>query len=154
VPSGTLFNSIIPWSVFEKALAKALKRSDGSKGGRPAFPSVLMFKILVLQALYNLSDDQAEFVIQDRPSFLRFLGLGLSDKVPDAKRIWLFREGLVRAGAIDNLFARFNKHLSRSGYLAKGGQIVDAAIIVSGQPMASGLKFHGISASISATGQP
>ncbi|ODR91219.1 transposase [Sinorhizobium alkalisoli] len=122
-------NAIIPWAVFEKPLAKALKRSDGSKGGRPAFPSVLMFKILVLQALYNLSDNQAEFVIQDRLSFMRFLGLSLSEKVPDAKTIWLFRENLVRAGAIDNLFARFDKHLSRSGYLAKGGQIVDATII-------------------------
>ena len=122
-------NAIIPWPVFEKPLAKALKRSDGSKGGRPAFPAVLMFKILVLQALYNLSDDQAEFVIQDRLSFMRFLGLSLSQKVPDAKTIWLFRESLVRAGAIDNLFARFDKHLSKSGYLAKGGQIVDATII-------------------------
>mgnify|MGYP001456750727 FL=1 len=122
-------NSIIPWPVFEKPLAKALKRSDGSKGGRPAFPPVLMFKILVLQALYNLSDDQAEFVIQDRLSFMRFLGLSLSGKVPDAKTIWLFRENLVRAGAIDNLFACFDKHLSRSGYLAKGGQIIDATII-------------------------
>jgi len=122
-------NSIIPWPVFEKPLAKALKRSDGSKGGRPAFPPVLMFKILVLQALYSLSDDQAEFVIQDRLSFMRFLGLSLSEKVPDAKTIWLFRENLVRAGAIDTLFARFDKHLSRSGYLAKGGQIIDATII-------------------------
>ena len=122
-------NSIIPWPVFETPLAKALKRSDGAKGGRPPFPAVLMFKILVLQALYNLSDDQAEFVIQDRLSFMRFLGLGLSDKVADAKTIWLFRECLVRAGAIDNLLARFDKHLSRSGYLAKGGQIIDATII-------------------------
>lgn len=122
-------NAIIPWPVFEKPLAKALKRSDGSKGGCPPFPAVLMFKILVLQALYNLSDDQAEFVIQDRLSFMRFLGLSLSQKVPDAKTIWLFRESLVRAGAIDNLFARFDKHLSKSGYLAKGGQIVDATLI-------------------------
>jgi IS5 family transposase len=122
-------NAIFPWPVFEKPLAKALRRSDGAKGGRPPFPAVRMFKILVLQALYNLSDDQAEFVIQDRLSFMRFLGLGLSDKVPDAKTIWLFRESLVRAGAVDNLFARFDKHLSRSGYLARGGQIVDATII-------------------------
>jgi len=122
-------NAIIPWLVFEKPLAKALKRSDGLKGGRPPFPAVLMFKILVLQALYNLSDDQAEFVIQDRLSFMRFLGLSLSQKVPDAKTIWLFRESLVRAGAIENLFARFDKHLAKSGYLAKGGQIVDATII-------------------------
>ncbi|WP_440595534.1 transposase [Agrobacterium radiobacter] len=62
-------NAIIPWPVFEKPLTKALKRSDGSKGGRPPFPSVLMFKILVLQALYNLSDGQAESMIQDRTSF-------------------------------------------------------------------------------------
>lgn len=60
---------------------------------------------------------------------MRFLGLSLSQKVPDAKTIWLFRESLVRAVAIDNLFARFDKHLSKSGYLAKGGQIVDATII-------------------------
>jgi IS5 family transposase len=66
-------NSIIPRPVFEKPLAKALKRSDGSKGGRPAFPSVLMFKILVLQALYNLSDDQAEFGKRR----LRPIGLGV-----------------------------------------------------------------------------
>ena len=122
-------NGIIPWSVFEKPLAKALKRSDGSKGGRPPFPAVLMFKVMVLQALYNLSDDPAEFVIQDRLSFIRFLDLSLSQKVPDAKTIWLFRESLVRVGAIDNLFARFDKHLSKSGYLAKGGQIVYATIV-------------------------
>lgn len=73
-------NSIIPWPVFEKPLGKPLKRSDGSKGGWPAFPSILIFKILVLQALYNLSDGQAEFVIQDRLSFERFLGLFLSAK--------------------------------------------------------------------------
>nr|WP_319518527.1 transposase [uncultured Martelella sp.] len=77
-------NDIIPWPVFEKPLAKALKRSDGSKGGHSPFPAVMMFKILVLQAIYNLSDDQAEFVIQNRLSFMRFLGLSLSEKVPDA----------------------------------------------------------------------
>ena len=80
-----------------------------------------MFKILVLQALYSLSDDQAEFVIADRLSFMRFLGLGLGDRVPDAKTIWLVREHLVKARAIDNLFARFDKHLTKSGYLAPHG---------------------------------
>lgn len=122
-------NAIMDWDVFDKPLAKALKRSDGAKGGRPPFAPVLMFKILVLQALYCLSDDQAEFVIADRLSFMRFLGLGLGDRVPDAKTVWLFREQLVKAQAIDNLFARFDKHLTKSGYLAMGGQIVDATII-------------------------
>ncbi|MFQ5483212.1 MAG: IS5 family transposase [Nitrospinaceae bacterium] len=122
-------DAVVPWAVFRKPLAKALKRSDGVKGGRPPYDPVLMFKILVLQALYNLSDDQAEFVINDRLSFMRFLGLGLGDKVPDAKTIWLFREHLTQACAVENLFARFDKHLARSGYLAMGGQIVDATIV-------------------------
>lgn len=78
-----------------KPLAKALKRSDGAKGGRPPFDAVMMFKVLVLQALCSLSDDQAEFQIQDRLSFMSFLGLGLGDKVLDAKTIWLFREHLT-----------------------------------------------------------
>jgi transposase, IS5 family len=78
----------VPWEVFRKPLAKALKRSDGSKGGRPPYDALLMLKILVLQALYSMSDDHAEFLIQDRLSFMRFLGLGLNDKVPPAKTIW------------------------------------------------------------------
>jgi len=122
-------NAVVPWDVFRKPLVKALKRSDGARGGRPPYDAVLMFKIMVLQALYNLSDDQAEFQVQDRLSFMRFLGLGLGDKVPDAKTIWLFREHLTQAGAVENLFARFDKHLSKSGYLAMGGQIVDATIV-------------------------
>lgn len=122
-------DAVVPWEVFRKPLAKALKRSDGAKGGRPPCDAVMMFKVLVLQALYSLSDDQAEFQIQDRLSFMRFLGLGLGDKVPDAKTVWLFREHLVEARAIENLFARFDKHLSKAGYLAMGGQIVDATIV-------------------------
>ncbi|EHH13639.1 transposase IS4 family protein [Mesorhizobium amorphae CCNWGS0123] len=100
-----------------------------AKGGRPPYDPVMMFKIMVLQALYGLSDDQAEFQIQDRLSFMRFLGLGLADRVPDAKTIWLLREHLTQAGAVDNLFARFDKHLGKAGYLAMGGQIVDATIV-------------------------
>ena len=88
-----------------------------------------LFKILVLQALYGLSDDQAEFQIQDRLSFMRFLGLGLEDRVPDAKTVWLFRERLTQAGAMTALFARFDRHLDKAGYLAMGGQIVDATIV-------------------------
>ena len=88
-----------------------------------------MFKILVLQALYGLSDDQAEFQIQDRLSFMRFLGLGLAERVPDARTIWLFREQLVQAGAMEDLFRRFDESLCKAGYLAMGGQIVDATVV-------------------------
>ncbi len=98
-------DAVVLWEVFRrKPLAKALKRSDGAKGGRPPYDSVLMFKVIVMQALYSLSDDQAEFQIEDRLSFMRFLGLGLGDRVPDAKTIWLFREHLTQAPAVENLF--------------------------------------------------
>ena len=74
-------NAIVPWEVLCKPLSKALKRPDGAEGGRPPYDAVRMFKVLVLQALYNLSDDQAEFQIQYRLSFMRFLGLGIAQKV-------------------------------------------------------------------------
>jgi IS5 family transposase len=121
--------ALVDFEIFRKPLAKALRRSDRAKGGRPPYDPVLMFKVLILQALYNLSDDQAEFQIRDRLSFMRFLGLTLGDRVPDAKTIWLFREQLVRAGAIDRLFDRFDLALEARGLLAMSGQIVDASIV-------------------------
>ena len=88
-----------------------------------------MFKILVLQSLYNLADERTEFMIRDRLSFMRFLGLGLGDPVPDATTIWLFREQLTQAKAIDKLFAHFDKVLTEKGYLAMSGQIMDASLV-------------------------
>ena len=108
---------------------RALNYSDGAKGGRPLFDPVLMFKVLVIQARNNLSDDRTEFLINDRLSFMRFLGLGLSDRVPDAKTIWAFRERLTQAGAIEGLFARFDAALREAGYIAMGGQLVDATLV-------------------------
>jgi IS5 family transposase len=96
-----------------------------------------MFKVLVLQTLYTLSDDQTEYQIRDRLSFMRFLGLALEDRVPDAKTIWLFREQLTRTGAIERLFARFDAVLRDVGYLAMGGQIVDATVIQARRPRLS-----------------
>ena len=88
-----------------------------------------MFKILVIQAQNGLSDDKAEFLINDRLSFMRFLGLGLSDRVPDAKTIWMFRERLTRAGAIDGLFRRFDVAIRAAGYIAMSGQLVDSSLV-------------------------
>ncbi|RTR08991.1 transposase, partial [Azospirillum griseum] len=110
-------------------LDAALGRKDRSRGGRPPLDAVMMFKILVLQALYGLSDEQAEYQERDRLSFMRFLGLGLGDRVPDRTTIWLFREALVTAGAMEGLFARFDADLKERGYFALGGQIVDASIV-------------------------
>ena len=121
--------TLIDFEVFRGLLTAALNRRDGVKGGRPAYDPVLMFKILVLQTLYTLSDDATEFQVRDRLSFMRFLRLGLQDRVPDAKTIWLFREQLTRAGAITVLFAAFDTWLKRQGFLAMSGQIIDASII-------------------------
>jgi transposase, IS5 family len=94
---------IVPWEVFRAQIERAtrLKPKDRkSNAGRKPFDAVLMFKILVLQSLYNLSDEQTEFLIRDRFSFMRFLDLKLEDTVPDATTIWLLRECLTRAGLI------------------------------------------------------
>lgn len=122
-------SAVVDFELFRPVLDAALTRSDRSRGGRPPYDAVLMFKALVLQALYSLSDDAAEFQIRDRLSFMRFLGLGLGDRAPDAKTIWLFREQLVRAGAMEKLFERFDAALHDAGYLAMGGQIIDATVV-------------------------
>lgn len=100
-----------------------------SAAGRKPFDVVLMFKVLVLQGLYNLSDDQTEFQIRDRFSFLRFLGLTPESRIPDAKTIWLFRERLKELALVDKLFERFDRSLLEHGYRAEQGQIVDARIV-------------------------
>ena len=115
--------------VFRPELTRTLAYSDGAQGGRPPFDPVMMFKILVIQAANNLSDARAEFLINDRLSFMRFLGLSLADRVPDARTIWLFCEKLTKAGAIKPLFERFDTALRHAGYIAMGGQIVDASLI-------------------------
>ncbi|GJL52252.1 IS5 family transposase [Candidatus Nitrospira salsa] len=119
----------IPWARFRKTLEKSLRRAKRSKGGRPPFDAVLMFKVLVLQALYNLSDDQTEYQLRDRLSFMRFLGLDLHQRIPDAKTIWLFRETLAQAGVVDTLFAQFDTYLAGQGLQARGGQLLDASLI-------------------------
>src|ERR671917_1140168 len=119
---------------FRPELERAVPRSDGSKGGRPAFDHVLMFKVLLLQAMHALSDERVEYLVKDRLSFMRFLGLGLADPVPDANTIWTFREALTRAQisgepAIQVLFRSYEAALTRAGFLAMGGQIIDASIV-------------------------
>lgn len=119
----------VHWETFRPLLDQALKRSTSDKGGRPPFDAILMFKILVLQALYNLSDEQTEYQILDRQSFMMFLGLQMHDDVPDARTIWLFRETLREAGAVEQLFAQFDGMLNAHGLKASGGQIIDATFV-------------------------
>ena len=123
------FAAAVDFEMFRGDLVSALGYADGAQGGRPPFDPVMMFKILVIQAMDNLSDERAEFLINDRMSFMRFLGLTLADRVPNARTIWLFREKLTKAGAIEGLFARFDAALRSSGYIAMSGQIVDATLV-------------------------
>lgn len=125
-------NEVVDWEMFRPHLEEALGlvAQDGKpKPGRPAWDPVLMFKILVLCTLYNLSDDQVEFQVADRLSFQRFLGIAPDGKVPDSKSVWRFRERLKEAEAFDDLFDIFGGYLDGLGYRASGGQIVDAQII-------------------------
>lgn len=120
---------VVDFEDFRYDLERGLDFSDRSKGGRPPYDAILIFKILILQSLYTLSDDQAEFQIKDRLSFMRFLGLELCQSVPDTKTIWLYRECLSQKGVIETPFKAFDKALKERGYLAMSGQIVDASII-------------------------
>lgn len=123
------FAKVVDFEVLRPNLVKALASSDGAQGGRPPFDPVMMFKILVIQAANNLSDERAEFLINNHLSFMRFLGLGLSERVPDARTIWLFREKVTKAEAIKPLFERFDAALRGAGYIAMGGQIVNATLV-------------------------
>lgn len=122
-------NTVINWELFRNDLRQVRDKARKSNAGRKPFDVVLMFKILILQSLYNLSDDAIEFQIRDRLSFMRFLNLTLGDVVPDAKTVWLFREQLTETEMIKPLFDRFDDFLRKNGFSARKGQIVDASIV-------------------------
>ena len=122
-------NKAINWEIFRPTLNKVFTKEAKGAGGRPPFDYVLMFKILVLQRIYNLSDDQAEYQINDRMSFMRFLGLHLGDRVPDAKTIWLFRDMLTKANIMRELFNVFSKQLEDAHLITRTGTIVDATFV-------------------------
>ncbi len=122
-------NEVIDWSVFEPILAKGLMKERKSNAGRPAFEARLMFKVLILQSLYNLADGQTEFQIRDRFTFLRFLGLTPESRIPDEKTIWAFRESVKTQGLYDELFQTFARFLERQGLTAQRGTVIDARIV-------------------------
>ena len=122
-------NQIIDWEAFREPLSVLRNKPRKSQAGRKPYDVVLMFKILVLQHLYNVSDDDIEYQIRDRHSFCRFLGRDLEDKIPDAKTIWLFREQLTRHELHKTLFERFDQQLVSQGCRAQKGQIIDASFV-------------------------
>jgi IS5 family transposase len=119
----------IEWDRFRKMLNRINKKQNKGKAGAKPKDVVMMFKGLVIQNLYGLSDDQLEYQIEDRRSFQRFLGLHNHQRSPDAKTFWAFRNRLSELNLVDKLFDELSKQLNKAGYVARQGQIVDASIV-------------------------
>lgn len=122
-------NHLIDWGMFRTTLERSRPTTRKSAAGRKPFDAVLMFKGLVLQHLYNFSDEELEFQIRDRFTFLRFLNLTPEARIPDANTFWDFREALIQADVIKTLFNDFENHLVTQGFIAQKGQIVDASFV-------------------------
>ena len=128
-PFLSTINMLVPWDEFRPILEQIHQKDRKSNAGRKPIDVIIMFKLLILQHLYNISDEELEYQVNDRHSFMNFLGLGLEDRIPDSTTVWLFREKLTEADLINELFNRFDEYLRSQGYEAKEGQIVDATIV-------------------------
>lgn len=122
-------NKYIDFEIFRDLLETNLSKIAKGKGGRKPYDYVLMFKILILQRYYNVSDDQIEYQINDRMSFMRFLNLTIADDIPDSKTVWNFREQLIDSKLVDELFALFLKELEQLNLIINEGKIIDASFI-------------------------
>ena len=122
-------DKVIEWEMFRSPIEEALYVEPKAPGGRPFYDRLMMFKILILQRYYNLSDEQTEFQIKDRLSFMQFLGIQIGDKVPDEKTIWLFKEQLKEKELSEKLFDLFTGQLLSHGIVAKEGSMVDASFV-------------------------
>lgn len=119
----------IDFAALAAAVDAKLVIGDSGRGGRPPYPTELMIRLLVLQQLYNLSDDALEYQLLDRASFLRFAGLERSGRVPDAKTVWVWRERLKKQDLIGDISEAVGRQLAKAGFIARGGQIIDASIV-------------------------
>ena len=122
-------NAAIDWNIFIPVLAQLDAKERKSRAGRKPTCRILMFKMLILQQMYALSDERLEFQVTDRLSFMRFLGLGLARDVPDARTVWDFREALKSRDLHQALFDRFHQALEALGVQLKSGQILDATLV-------------------------
>jgi IS5 family transposase len=119
----------IPWESFRLLLDKGYSQERKSNAGRKRIDPLILFKMLVLQQLFNLSDEEIEFQVNDRRSFEEFVGLGVMNDIPDATTVAFFRERLRKAGVIEELFEMFEGYLRDQGLEARGGQIIDATLV-------------------------
>lgn len=116
---------LVDWREIE-ALLSGLR---GGAMGAPAYPSLVLFKALLLQQWYGLSDPALEDALTDRLSFRRFIGLGLSEQVPDHSTLWRFREQLATSGLVEKAFALVTGQIENSGFVLKQGTLIDASLI-------------------------
>ncbi len=114
---------------FRPILERAAGKPRGPKGGRPALDVVPEFKMLVLQGRHGLSLEATEKAVRDRPGWMRFCGLELRDKVPDANTLWDFREALIKAGELDALSAELERMINAAGFISRSGQMLDSSLI-------------------------
>jgi len=120
----------IDFNMFRPILTEALRKAERkSSAGRKPLDVILMFKALIIQRLFNLSDEQLEYQITDRLSFTRFLGLHIGETIPDYTSFWGFREALAEKGLERQLFNQFSAKLEAEGVFAKKGSIIDATIV-------------------------
>lgn len=122
-------DEMIPWELFLPILNQVHDKKRKSNAGRKHTDVIVLFKMLILQHLYNISDEKLEYLVNDRLSFMKFLHLSIEDKVPDATTVWLFREELIKRNLIKELFEKFDEFLNEVGFAAKGGHILDATIV-------------------------
>lgn len=118
-------SGLVDWGGFERPLAGL--REDGP--GRPGYRPLLLFKALLLQAWYGLSDAELEFRLGDSLAFGRFVGLSLEDEVPDHTTLCRFRNRLVRERLLERLFAELDGQLENAGVVLKQGTMLDATLI-------------------------
>ena len=122
-------NSIMNWEIFIPVLERIPMAEAKGPGGGPGFHPMFMFKVLVLQSLFGLSDEQTQYQILDRRSFHDFLDITEADTVPDQNTIREFREKLTRAQLHDELFAAYARRLEEKGFITRKGNIVDASFV-------------------------
>jgi IS5 family transposase len=122
-------NNGIDFEIFRSVLEDKISKMSKGAGGRPPYDYVLMFKILILQRYYNLSDDQVEYQINDRMSFMRFLDLSIADDIPESRTVWCFREQITGLGLVEELFALFLKELEKLNPVINEGKIMDAGFV-------------------------
>jgi transposase len=111
--------------ILEDRLVKIIKRIRRASAIRLCTD----FKILILQRYYNLSDDQVEYQINDRLSFMRFLDLTIADDIQDSRTVWHFREQITDLGLVEDLFSLFLEELQKLNLVVNEGKIIDASFV-------------------------